>query len=392
MIEGLHTLKDREFLLMEGGPLYRLQRRLGLIREGAPRVARRALLSIFLTWVVLLILSVITGDAFGHRVDVPFLRDFSAYTRFLVAIPMLILAEVVVGPRFARAAAYFINSGLVPSHDYEAFDDAVDRTLRTRDSGISEFILIVISYAIALIGGQQFAVRHSSWMFTASGAHTPAGWWAFFFCGPLLNFLMLRWFWRLILWGRFLHWMSKLDLQIFPPHPDQAGGLGFVGRTQQFFSMVLFAYSAGIAGVIANQAVYDKLPLQSFVPAIVSYVVLVELVVLFPIVVFFHNLHDLRIKGLYQYGALATAYTSAFHRRWIEGKNPESEQLLGTADIQSLADLGNSFELVRKMDHLPMNPRTPIQIALACLIPMAPLLLIVMPLSEVLKLLFKAIM
>ena len=392
MIERLHTPKGREFLLMEGGPLYRLQCRLGLIRAGAPRVAQRATLSVIITWGILFILSAIRHEAFGHNVVVPFLRDFSAYTRFVIAIPMFILAEVVVGPRFARAAAYFITSGLVSPKDFNAFDDAVERTLRTRDSGFPEFILVLLAYAISVFGGQQYVVHISSWIYTPSGAHTPAGWWAFFFCGPLLNFLMFRWIWRLILWGRFLHWMSKLDLQIFPPHPDQAGGIGFVGRTQQFFSIVLFAYSAGLAGVIANQAVYDKIPLESFVPAIISYVVLVELIVLFPIVVFFHNLHDLRIKGLYQYGALATAYTAAFHHKWIQGDNPDNDPLLGTGDIQSLADLGNSFELVRKMDHLPMNPRTPIQIALACLIPMAPLLLIVLPLKEVLKLLVKAVL
>jgi hypothetical protein len=392
MTVGLHTPKNREFLLMEGGPLYLIQRRLGLIREGAPRIVRRALLSFLLTWVVLFVLTLIRHEAFGHNVDVPFLRDFSAYTRFIVAVPMLIFAEVILGPRFAKAAAYFITSGLIPPHNYDEFDDSVDRTLRTRDSNLAELFLVLIAYAVTLTGGHHYVVQHSSWIYTSSGTHTPAGWWAFFFCGPLLNFLMLRWLWRLLLWGRFLHWMSKLDLQIFPPHPDEAGGLGFVGRTQQFFGMVLFAYSAGIAGIMANQALYDKVPLQQFAPVIAFYVVVVELVVLFPIIVFFHNLHELRIKGLYQYGALATAYTSAFHRKWIQGENPSNEQLLGSADLQSLADLGNSFEFVSKMDHLPMNPRTPIQLAIACLLPMAPLLLIIMPLKEVLELLFKAIM
>jgi hypothetical protein len=203
---------------------------------------------------------------------------------------------------------------------------------------------------------------------------------------------MLRWLWRLLLWAQFLFRMSKLDLQIFPPHPDEAGGLGFVGRTQQFFGVVLFAYSAGIAGIIANQVMYDKVPLQSFAATIICYVVFVEILVLLPIIVFFHDLHEMKIKGLYQYGALATAYTSKFHHKWIFGENPDAEPLLGTADIQSLADLGNSFMFVNKMDHFPMNPRTPIQLALACLIPMAPLLLIIMPLKDVLKLLMKAVM
>lgn len=390
MIETLPTPKGHEFLLMEGGPLYVLQCRLGLIRTGAPHIARRALLSVILTWGVLFVLSAVQHHAFGHEVVVTFLRDYSVHTRFLIAIPLLILAEVILGPRFAEAASYFVTSGLITSKDYGAFDDAVDRTLRLRDSAIAELILVLLSFSIT-VSGQQLAVHNSSWMRTASDARTLAAWWALFFCGPLLNFLMLRWLWRLLLWAKFLFRMSKLDLQIFPPHPDEAGGLGFVGRTQQFFGVVLFAYSAGIAGVIANQVMYDKVPLQSFALTIICYVVFVEILVLLPIVVFFHDLHEMKIKGLYQYGALATAYSSKFHHKWIRGENPDSEPLLGTGDIQSLADLGNSFQFVNKMDHLPMNPRTPIQLALACLIPMAPLLLIIMPLKDVLKLLMKAV-
>jgi hypothetical protein len=390
MIETLPTPKGREFLLMEGGPLFRLQRRLGLIRTDSPLVVRRGLLSFLLTWGVLFILAAIQRVAFGH-VAVPFIRDYSVYSRFLVAVPLLIFAENVLGPRFAQAASYFVTSGLVAPKDYDGFDNAIERGLRMRDSVIAEAIIAVLSYSIT-IGGQQFAVHTSSWMRTASDSRTLAGLWALFFCGPFLNFLMVRWLWRLLLWAQFLFRMSKLDLQIFPPHPDEAGGLGFVGRTQQFFGVVLFAYSAGVAGVIANQVIYDKVPLQSFAPSIICYVIFVEILVLLPIVVFFHDLHEMKIKGLYQYGALATAYTSKFHHKWIFGENPDAEPLLGTADIQSLADLGNSFTFVTKMDHLPMDPRTPIQLALACLLPMAPLLLIILPLKEVLKLLVKAIM
>ncbi len=391
MIETLPTPKGREFLLMEGGPLFRIQRRLGLIRTDAPLVARRALLSFLLTWGALFVLAAIQHNAFGHDVAVPFLRDFSVYSRFLIAVPMLIFAENILGPRFSQAASYFVTSGLVIPKDYDAFDNAIERGLRLRDSVIAEVILAVLSYSIT-ISGQQLAGHHSSWMRTSSDTLTLAGWWTIFFCGPLLNFLMLRWLWRLLLWAQFLFRMSKLDLQIFPPHPDQAGGLGFVGRTQQFFGVVLFAYSAGIAGVIANQVMYEKVPLQSFAPSIACYVVFVEILVLLPIIVFYSDLREMKIKGLYQYGALATAYDSKFHHKWIFGENPSAEPLLGTADIQSLADLGNSFEFVNKMDNFPMNPRTPIQLALACLLPMSPLLLIIMPLKDVLKLLMKAIM
>jgi hypothetical protein len=383
-------------LLTEGGPLYRIQKRLKLIREREPRLLKVAGLSIFVTWVPLLFLSAAQGTAFRTAtVTVPFLHDFATYTRFLVGVPILILAESILGPRLAAAASFFVTSGLVLEKDYARFDAAVERGLRLRDSIVAELILVIGGYAFALTGLKAFAVHVATW----SSTHTEmgfsltwAGWWLIGFCAPFFNFLMLRWIWRLFLWAQFLGTMNSLDLQLFPPHPDESGGLGFIGRAQQFFGIVLFGYSAATAGVLADSVIYDKVPLQHYAAPIAAYVVVVVGIVIAPLLVFALRLHETKIKGLYQYGSLATSYTSAFHHKWITKSQEESEPLLGTSDIQSLADLGNSFGFIKSMDDLPMNPRTPIHLALACLIPMSPLLLIVIPLKDILKLIFKAVL
>ena len=104
---------SRELLPKEGGPTYRIEKRRELIRENSPRVVQRALVSICLTWLVLLALAAFQGFAVGHRVPVPFLRDIAVHARFLLAVPLLLLAENVVGPRLAHAAAHFITLGVV---------------------------------------------------------------------------------------------------------------------------------------------------------------------------------------------------------------------------------------------------------------------------------------
>jgi hypothetical protein len=124
----------RKFLLTEGGPTYRLEMRVGLIRANAPRILRRAILSILVTWIPLLILSALQGYAAGHLVPVPFLRDFAVHARFLLAVPMLLLAETVLGPRLAHAATHFVDSGLIVNEDFAKFSSAVDSGLRWRDS------------------------------------------------------------------------------------------------------------------------------------------------------------------------------------------------------------------------------------------------------------------
>lgn len=382
------------FLLIKGGPLFHIEQRVGLIEQNIPNIKKRALLAILLTWVPLLILSLIQGRAYGSQVHLPFLRDFSIYARFLITVPLLLLAESIVGPRVADGAEHFVTSGVILEKDYHRFDEAVERGLRLRDSHLAELIILVIAYAGSVTSFFGTAVHVSTWYRdqTATGTSlTWAGWWLIGFCLPFMQFLLLRWFWRLLLWFLFLNTVRKLDLQLFPAHPDEAGGLGFVGQTQRFFGILLFAYSIGVCGTLANDIVYDKVPLQHFTYLIALYVIFAVAMIAGPLLVFTGKLIKAKRVGLSQYGTLATAYTGAFHRKWIDGQNSEYDQLLGSADIRSLAELANSFDIIEKMRPFPMNPRGLLQLIIMGLLPTAFLLLAVMPLKDLLKLLMRAL-
>ena len=110
-----------------------------------------------------------------------------------------------------------------------------------------------------------------------------------------------------------------------------------------------------------------------------------------PMLIFVPKLLALKQRGMMEYGTLGSEYTQAFHRRWVEKSQPTEEPLLGTADIQSLADLGNSFEIIRKMRTLPVAASDFIAMVLPGLIPVLPLVATVMPLGEILKSLLKLI-
>lgn len=382
----------RPLLLMEGGPLYSFQKRLGLIRHRAPQIKRRAVLAALLTWLPLLILSAIQGRAFGHSVPVSFIRDFGAFSRFLLAVPLLLLAENILGPRIAGTASHFIESGVVIEKDYLQFDKLVELALRARDSVIAEIVIAILAYTLSIVAFMMTAVHVTTWYETrtaAGGTLTLAGLWLIGFCTPFFQFLVFRWIWRLFVWFQFLNRVRRLDLQLFPTHPDEAGGLGFVGESQRFFGILTFAISIGSTGVLANDIVYDKVPLMNFAPAIASYVIAAIIIFLGPLVVLTGTLARTKRRGLHQYGTLATTYTGLFHKKWIEHQNPESEPLLGTGDVRSLADLGNSYAHVQKMKLVPIDLRLVIHLIVASLLPMAPLLLTVMPLKDLLKLLLK---
>lgn len=382
-------------LIVEGGPTYRIEKRLGLIREQSPCIVRRAFLSILVTWVPLLVLSALQGNAIGDHVVIPFLRDFSVYARFILALPLLIFAELILGPHLAEASIHFIHAGLVLEEDYERFDDLVERELKLRDSPIPELVLILMAYTLATTSLRTMAVHVSTWHDIPTGpsfSMTWAGWWLTFFCVPLFHFLTLRWLWRLFLWEQFLLRTSKLHLQLIPTHPDEAAGLAFIGEAHRLFAIILFSTSIAASGVLANNIVYDKIPLPHFWPAIAVYVIVAVVLFMSPLLVFSPILIKMKRIGLLRYGALATEYTSSFQKKWIRSPLLREEPLLGTGDIQSLADLGNSYSFIEKMGILPTGPRTPLVFVLACLIPMVPLLLTMMPLKEVVKMVVKVIL
>ncbi len=107
-----------------------------------------------------------------------------------------------------------------------------------------------------------------------------------------------------------------------------------------------------------------------------------------PLLVFSPQLARTRRLGLDEYGTLAERYVREFDGKWLRGGAGASEPLMGSADIQSLADMANSFAVVRGMRRTPITRDAILLMAVAVLAPLVPLLLTVMPVEELTKKLF----
>ncbi len=57
--------------------------------------------------------------------EVSLIRDFTVSVRFLIAAPLLIVAEVVLDLRTKAVVKHFADSGLVDERDYPIFESAV---------------------------------------------------------------------------------------------------------------------------------------------------------------------------------------------------------------------------------------------------------------------------
>jgi len=218
-----------------------------------------------------------------------------------------------------------------------------------------------------------------------------AGWWLGCVSLPLFQFLLLRWYFRLFVWARFLWQVSRIDLTIMPTHPDRCGGLGFLGGIIYAFSPVLLAQGATLTGMMANRIFYAGAKLPEFKVELIGLVAVMVFAVLAPLLVFSAKLEAAKRKGLREHGALAQRYVREYDRKWLRGGAPPDEPLVGSADIQSLADLGNSFEVLKEMKYVPFGLSTVFQLAVITLLPVLPLTLTMISLEELLERLIKMV-
>jgi hypothetical protein len=393
----LPSMKEpADFSLVLGGPLYQLWLGTRLAGETLQLLRRRVIVLTFLAWVPLLVLSVAEGQAWGRSVELPFLHDVELHVRLLLVLPLLIAAELVVYRRMRTAARQFLERGLIPEEARPRFDAAIASAMRLRDSVTAEVLLIavVLVVGVGFIWRTQVALDVPSWYGESGGARLQpslAGWWLGCVSLPLFQFLLLRWYFRLFIWARFLWHVSRIDLKVSPMHPDRSGGMGFLALVGDAFAPLCLAQGTLLAGMIANRIFHAGAALPDFIPELIGSVAVLMLVILGPLLIFSPKLEAARREGLREYGALAQRYVREFDRKWLRGGAPAEESFIGSADIQSLADLGNSFEVLKGMRLVPLTLRTVLQLAGVTVLPVAPLLLTMFSLDELLARLLKSV-
>jgi hypothetical protein len=185
--------------------------------------------------------------------------------------------------------------------------------------------------------------------------------------------------------------ISRLRLVLMPTHPDHSAGLLFLAVAQRRFGILFCAFGAVFAGRVANNMVFERIPLRSFESVMGGFVVLCLIVGLFPLAFVAPTLRIVRNKGLVEYGRLARTYTVSFDRKWVHVGDSSSEPLLGTSDIQSLADMGNSFALVQAMQIAPITKRLVLQIAAEAAVPLVPVVILGTPTSQLLRAILKMV-
>src|SRR4051812_5775271 len=383
----------QDFSLVLGGPLFQLLRRAHLSDDALLVVRQRVIVIALLAWLPLLALSALEGHLLGDGVAVPFLLDLEVHIRFLVVLPLLIIAELVVHRRMRPIARAFLDRHLIPEGDLPRFDKAITSAFRLRNSILAEVLLITLVYGVGvlIVWRHYTALQATTWYATPSAGGQSlwlAGMWYGYVSLPIFQFLLIRWYFRIFIWARFLWQVSRIKLSLIPTHPDCLGGLGFLSNTVYAFTVLIAAHGALVSAQLANRIFFLGAGLPEFKVEVAVLLIFLLCVVFGPLLVFAPQLAEAKRTGLREYGTLAERYVREFDFKWLRGGAPVDEPFVGSADVQSLADLSNSFEVVRGMRIIPVTRNALLQLAAAMLLPILPLALTMMPLEELLKQLF----
>ena len=367
----------RHFSLLTGGPFFAITRRLHLL---SPRGTLRVFPLALLCW---LPLGLSTGGRLllGYTPE-PLAYDISVHTRFLISWPLLVLAGRLVDLQANVVVTQLYKSQFAARAELDAI---LDRAERLRDNGWIEAIIA----AVALLGGTA-----TIWGFIGPSGVVHGGTTAgdtpmrFYYAGfglPLLQFVAARWLWRWGVWSYVMISVSRLDLRALGTHPDRAGGLGFVGAPLTGFSVFVASLATVLSAAWLTQILDGRMTAPAALPTLLVFLVSMFAIGYGPLLFFTPHLYKAQRKALNVYSPLALDYMRQFHQKWIERRSETTEQLIGNSDIQSMADMGNAFNVVLQTRIFIFGKKKLIELWLAAVLPMLPLVATVIPVTEVFK-------
>ena len=365
-----------------GGPLHQLGRRLGLVRGESNTVLLGLAIGVGL-WLVVFALALLQGVTARFFT----LELLAGHARLLVVIPLFFICESWVDPRMTAFVRTIVRRGIVPPSELPALDAEVARTSRWKNAWWPDAVCLLAAVVVAVTGSGLLGLGETG----AYDPRRPALSALVYFRVALsvFRFLLFRWAWKLALSSWFLWRVSRLDLHLLPSHPDRDGGLGSLQGVHERFTPLVAAISV-LEGASLAESISTGTPAASGVYPWLALVLLVDgALFLGPLLVFTDKLSAARTKAMGVYMDLAARYVTEFEAKWTSGGSPAREPLLGTPDLQSLADLGNSVRVVRTMRWVTIGSRLLTAMTLAALVPLAPLLLFQYPLAELAQKLIK---
>ena len=388
------TTSYESFRLSTGGLFYAVLARLHIRQPDSYSTRRRILVLTTLCWLPLLLLTAYEGNLLNQKLDIPFIYDLKPYIRYLIIIPLLIVADGLIDPLIASNLQSIGSSGIISEAHKKIYQKAVEQFRLKKDSYLADIVILVIitilvvSY-IANLEDFDASNTFTDWSIVQKNSDpqlTYAGWWFVLVSSPILQIILFRWFWRFYLWAEFLFRVSRIHLNLQPTHPDMSGGLGILKNGESSFILIFFAFSAMLSVSIAEEMMYADITLIQVQAIIAIYIGVAILIMNLPLVFFTGHLWRAKRRGRVVYGGLGYRLSQAFDKKWGDPEDKTSgEELLKTADASAVCDYSDIYEVVREMRFLPTTIKDFAMQAAFLALPFIPLIFIKIPFVDVLK-------
>lgn len=374
--------------------LFRVQRRVGLIPADGLGIVRRAVFWSMLAWLPIAAWAWYRGRVGVPPVDESLLAHYGVHARFLVAVPLFIVAEGTAHAFTTRLLPYFVTSGLVPEAAQPAFREALADTARLRNATLPWIAILAIVLGVLTASTVTGHVHEINWAVEGEGGAKHfgfGGWWLLYIGRGIYLTLMLGWLWRVVLFIVLFRKLAKLGLSLVPTHPDRSGGLGFLGRFPVVFAPVVLAIATVLASGWAHDVVYHQLSVNDLKWEMGVFVVVALAVFLSPVLVFAKVLSRAKKQALLDYGALVGEQGRLVRRRWIEGREVKDDAVLNAPELGPVADTVAMYEAVERMRALIVSKHSVMPLLLAAAIPMLVVLSLQIPVAQLAKRLLSAL-
>ena len=390
----------KQFSLSAGGLVHLVGRWLRSPESPYFPIPTQILITVALLWLPLILLSMFEGSFSGTNVAQPLISDIVPHVRFLIAIPILLVADLVIDPPIHTATRELETSGVVPSAEQPRFQTALTKMHGARDSVWPDVIIVLLAVGLTWLfkpgyGDSALKAAATSWLWSVHDGgvrFSAAGWWYLLISSPMFLVILIRWFWRFLIWAAFLFRISRLQLALRPTHPDLAGGLGCLGMAQQSFAAVFLAFATVASSTIAHDILSEGNTFRDARLEIIVLVIVFVAIIYAPLLFFSKQLWMARWAGLDEYGSLASQLSEAFHEKWVtEDKEAVGKELLASAEPSAMADYSATYDNVRSMRLVPVTLRGVVAVTGILLAPFLPLALTEFSLQDLLKRLADAI-
>lgn len=358
---------------------------LGLFRAASSRTRTRTLIAVAAAWVPLALLSAFRGG----DVFLSFLKDYASQSRFLIVLPVLILAEPQLRQRLALVAHQF-ETDMVPRDQWPEFQSNWRSSEKLMDSNLVRVFIALLTYATAAFLSQYLnpeGAEFITWWKGGGGfkAFSPAGTWAFLVSYPILVYFAYLWIWRHLVWARFLRSTTQLNLRLIAAHPDRVGGLGFLEASLLGQIPFGFCMGVGLSGALALRVLNEGHQLVGFRYLALALILFVLLYSVGPYLFFTRTLMQMRRQGMLAYGAFARAVGEQFEKKWLHQADSLTADVLVVPDFSTVGDLYGVVENIDDIRVVPVAAVNLYAIVISTLVPALPVVIAAIPFDTLIR-------